>query len=897
MKSDIKPKARSGKQTGNLICIFRRQGLIFEYDPVPVTHSRTTSERSYRNDELVERSKTELYEAIYDWGFEESSPGMSPSALYVHKLAERFILTLTREPDIEFTRRAPEIDRETITGFAKKPPFAFGAENITNEWLTDLYFRLAEVFATEIAAHKGTVREYLSIKSKRRPLHIFGRIFFHLVESKDPSFPFAFLATYSTRKQDDENPSHIPLKNALIEYKGHNEKLLELLSTVRKAAAGSRLINEMVNKGEIFSAIRFTVEEAYLFLKEVPLYEECGIICRIPLWWKKTGAFNLTIEIGGHRPSEIGMDALLTFEPKMRLGEDDITRDEIQSLLTQASGLRMIKGKWVEVDEDKLIKALEAFDKAKQQAGTGGITFAEAMRMQLISDTDPGAASVQRSSILGEVFDEYPETSVTRGQWLNDMLSNLRDPKRLSKTEPGKGFKGTLRHYQQAGLDWLRTMRELGFGALLADDMGLGKTVQILAMLEYLRCLEPGTTSLLIVPASLIGNWEKEIQRFTPELDFTILHGQNRSDSSSSLFITSYGMVSRITWIRERKWDVLIADEAQAVKNPSTAQSAAVRKLNSSFKIAMTGTPIENRLSDLWSIFDYLNSGMLGTINEFDEYIRNINNDNEKIRELVNPFILRRLKTDKAIISDLPDKIEIKEYSVLTRRQTILYQQVISELKEKLENTEGIERKGLILSEIMKLKQLCNHPDQFLGQQDFDPEHSGKFDLLRDICETIREKRERVLVFTQFRQMTEPLSKFLEGVFGRKGLILHGGTSVKKRTDLVERMNGDEYCPYMILSLKAGGVGLNLTGACHVIHFDRWWNPAVENQATDRAFRIGQTRNVMVHKFITEGTIEEKIDSMIERKQQFAADIIQSTGEKWITEMSNEELMALFTIS
>ncbi|MDD3879280.1 MAG: DEAD/DEAH box helicase, partial [Syntrophomonas sp.] len=318
-------------------------------------------------------------------------------------------------------------------------------------------------------------------------------------------------------------------------------------------------------------------------------------------------------------------------------------------------------------------------------------------------------------------------------------------------------------------------------------------------------------------------------------------------------------------------------------------------------KIALTGTPVENSLSDLWSLFDFLNAGLLGTVKEFKDFSQKLKGssspDYSQLRAVINPFILRRLKTDKTIIADLPNKIEIKAYANLSKKQMVLYNSLVKELAKSLVDAEGIARKGLVLSSIMKFKQICNHPDQYLAQNAYQPQYSGKFERLQDICETIYEKRERVLVFTQFREMTEPIAGFLQTIFNRAGLILQGGTPVKKRQELVDKFCGEEYVPFMVLSLKAGGVGLNLTAANHVIHFDRWWNPAVENQATDRAFRIGQQKNVMAHKLITAGTIEEKIDMMIEAKSQLVGELIASSGENWITELDNQQLMELFTLA
>jgi non-specific serine/threonine protein kinase len=357
-------------------------------------------------------------------------------------------------------------------------------------------------------------------------------------------------------------------------------------------------------------------------------------------------------------------------------------------------------------------------------------------------------------------------------------------------------------------------------------------------------------------------------------------------------------MAMRLENLRSIKWDAVILDEAQAIKNPGTKQAKAIKQISSTHKIAITGTPIENRLSDLWSIFDFLNTGLLGTHNEFSNFIKRIGESDSysRLRQIISPFTLRRLKTDKTVISDLPDKIEIKDYAPLNKKQIALYNELVKELERSLTETSGISRKGLVLASIMKFKQICNHPNHYLGQGGFDEKASGKFEMLGEVCETIREKRERVLVFTQFKEMTEPLADYLAGLFGRSGLILHGGTQVQKRSAIVDKFNDAEYVPFMVLSLKAGGIGLNLTAANHVIHFDRWCNPATENQATDRAFRIGQTKNVMVHKFITKGTIEEKIDMMIEQKQKLAGELIAASGEAWITKLSNDELLSLFRL-
>ena len=412
---------------------------------------------------------------------------------------------------------------------------------------------------------------------------------------------------------------------------------------------------------------------------------------------------------------------------------------------------------------------------------------------------------------------------------------------------------------------------------------------------------------LLIVPASLVGNWQKEAQKFAPSMELLVLHGRTSAvleqmlrEQPAFLTITTYGMASRIGALQETLWTAVILDEAQAIKNPATKQTKEIKKISAGMRIAMTGTPIENDLTNLWSLFDFLNQGLLGTPKEFHEYCKNLSDHPEgyaKLKAMVTPFMLRRVKTDKKVIADLPEKLEKIDYVTMSKKQVVLYRKAVAELESMLAEVDGMKRRGLVLATIVKLKQICNHPDQYLGQQAFLESESGKLQMLREICETIYEKRERVLVFTQFKEITEQLADFLTGIFHAKGYVLHGGIRAAKRTEMVEAFQGEDYVPFIVLSVKAGGTGLNLTKAGHVIHFDRWWNPAVENQATDRAFRIGQTKNVMVHKLVCQGTIEEKIDAMIESKKELAENVIGSGGEKWITELGNEELMSLFRLS
>ena len=860
-----------------IVAIFTQDGFLLDTET-------TKSKQVYSNDALLAKFSEAPYEALLYFGFAEKGEHMTQSLIFLHGIASLFVEKLGKNPDIEITRTATELTIDEAASILDKTPYSIGSEFIDHQWLANIWSNLAKAFESELGLFDGSVAQYLLTHNSQ--INVVGRVFFHLVESKgSQTHPFAFLATYSRKSSSQNKAEHVPLKDALSEFRDNQEMLLTLLATVSRAADASDFISELVESGELFSPLRFTLEETYTFLKEIPLYEACGIMCRMPDWWKKkSNSISVSISIGEKPPSQVGLDALLSLRPALIVDGIEITREELENLMSQMSGLYMLKGKWVEVDHEKLKKVLEAFDSVKSDSSD--MSLAQALRMQM-------GLAYQNSAFAEDI------TEISNGQWLSSIVDSIKPQGKRENIDAGDGFTAVLRHYQQDGLDWLATMKTLGFGALLADDMGLGKTVQVLALLEYLRKSENSRT-LLILPASLMGNWEREILRFAPKLQYKILHSKNTQIEwdDIDIHITTYGMASRIEELREHIWDLVILDEAQAIKNPGTKQTKAVKSIPSKFSIAMTGTPVENRLSDLWSLFDFLNNGLLGTSKEFSDYAKRIQSSESyaKLRQVINPFILRRLKTDKSIISDLPEKVEMKAYATLTKKQIALYTALVKELEVGLVSLEGIERKGVVLASIMKFKQICNHPDQYLGQNTYEFSHGGKFSLLGELCETIREKRERVLVFTQFREMCEPISDYLESYFGRKGLILHGQTPVKKRTELVEQFNSDEYIPYMVLSLKAGGVGLNLTAANHVVHFDRWWNPAVENQATDRAFRIGQKKNVLVHKMIATGTIEEKIDMMIEDKMKLSDDLIGDSGENWITEMSSSELLELFAL-
>lgn len=834
---------------------------------------------------VLEEFEQDRVLALYHLGLRERQPDWGASTQFLYLLSDGFFKRLTDLPDLELLRELaePMPEQEQAEALLRSVPFAIGSEYVTRAWIDAAFAKLGQVFSREIRAYDGTVAMYLAEQTQH--LKVPERIFFHLVENKESAYPFAFLATYATMDEGGR-VRHMPLQYALTEYKNEREKLLGLLSCLNRAAEVSQLIGSFMENGEMFHPLRLTAEEAFTFLKQVEAIESVGILCRIPNWWrKKAASVSLSVRMGEEKPSMLGFNALISMQPTLEVDGMALTEADIRGLLSQTEGLAFLKGKWVEIDHARLRSLL-----ARMEALPREMTLMDTLRLEL---------GMKR---------ELPDVGglVTNGAWLSDLLHKLRKPEAIAPGPPPASLRATLRNYQVNGYAWLNQMDELGFGACLADDMGLGKTVQVLAYLERLRSRNENARVLLVVPASLLGNWEREAQRFAPEMDYLVLHGMGSAaltrafaESDAFLTITTYGMAMRISALQQLTWDCLILDEAQAIKNPMTKQTREIKKIPAKMRIAMTGTPIENDLTNLWSLFDFLNKGLLGTSSEFKQYCRGLDEQPEgyaQLKAMVSPFLLRRVKTDKRIISDLPEKLDTVDYVSLSKKQVVLYRKLVSDMERKLLSSSGMERRGLVLATISKLKQICNHPDQYLGQTGFAEDESGKLAMLRALCETIREKRERVLVFTQFREITGNLAEFLTSVFGQKGCVLHGGTPIGKRKQIVEAFQADAYVPFLVLSIKAGGTGLNLTKANHVIHFDRWWNPAVENQATDRAFRIGQEKNVMVHKLVCQGTIEEKIDAMIESKRALAENVIGSGSEKWITELSNDELMTLLRL-
>lgn len=637
---------------------------------------------------------------------------------------------------------------------------------------------------------------------------------------------------------------------------------------------------------------------AYHFLtREAEALRQAGYGVMLPAWWTGRGNRRRLAAKARVRRADTGgsgilsLDSMLQFDWEVALGDQAVSMEELERLASLKSSLVKMRGQWAVVSTEEIRAAIDLLKK-----GRGGGSLRDVVRMDLgVGDTPEGL--------------EWGGMSST--DTVQDILERLNGRASMEEIEPPEGFVGELRPYQRRGYAWLSFLRQWGLGGCLADDMGLGKTIQMLALVQ--RDREAGETrpALLVCPTSVINNWKREAARFAPDLPVLVHHGTGRAKGEAfgraaanhAMVVTSYGLLLRdIRTVRSVQWSGIVLDEAQNIKNSQTKQAQAVRSIRSDYQFALTGTPVENSVADLWSIMEFLNPGFLGGQKRFRQnFLLPIQSGRdeeaaERLRRATGPFVLRRLKTDKSVISDLPDKIEIKEYCALTKEQATLYASVLQETERALAEAEGIQRRGIILGTLSKLKQVCNHPAHFLGDNSAVPRRSGKLDRLTEMLEEVVESGDKALIFTQFVEMGYVLKRHIQEVFGREVVFLHGGTPRRQRDIMVERFDSDDVVQIFVVSLKAGGTGLNLTAANHVFHFDRWWNPAVEDQATDRAFRIGQTKNVQVRKMICAGTLEERIDQMIERKKVIAGSVV-GTGEGWLTELSNDELREVLALS
>jgi SNF2 family DNA or RNA helicase len=721
------------------------------------------------------------------------------------------------------------------------------------------------------------------------------------------------------------------------------QQLCDLL--LQELGRASRLypkIEDALDEGAP-TGLELRTTEAYQFLREFkPVLQEAGFEVLVPDWWGQTASrvgARLLIDsdpaggdggAGGGAGGGVGLHSLVNYSWQIALGDTPLTLEAFQALAKKGMPLVRINGRWVEIRPEDLERGVKFL---KQNAG-GQATLVEALRLAHVDAAD-GALPVLGLDAKG---------------WVAEVFGPADSVEKMAMLEQPERFQGTLRPYQRAGVSWLAFLERYGMGACLADDMGLGKTIQLIALLQSERQSVPdgervGPT-LLVAPMSVLGNWHRELTRFAPELTVHVHHGLDRPQGDrflhltqrADVVVTTYALVTRDKdLLQQVEWRRVVLDEAQHIKNPPTKQTAAIRSLRTRFRIALTGTPVENRLTELWSIMEFCCPGYLGTQGDFRKRFalpverHRDKRQAERLRQLVRPFILRRLKTDPNVITDLPPLVETKQQIPLTPEQASLYEQVVNDMLKRVDQAEGIRRRGLVLSALVKLKQICNHPAHFLregmpssapaAEDDDAPEgaepaekerkivvpagvvradrlsaRSGKSIRMMEMLEELTSAGDRALIFTQYRQMGHLLVQMIRQELDIEALFLHGGTPQAKREQLVQRFQSeDPQAPIFVLSLKAGGVGLNLTAANHVFHYDRWWNPAVENQATDRAFRIGQLRTVNVHKMVSVGTLEERIDQMIEQKTELASQIIGS-GEQWLTELNTAQLRDLLSL-
>jgi superfamily II DNA or RNA helicase len=626
--------------------------------------------------------------------------------------------------------------------------------------------------------------------------------------------------------------------------------------------------------------------------------EQAGFAVLLPSWWA-SGPHRPQIEIRVraksppmHGTGTLTLGQLVEFDWEVALGDDVLSSSELEELAAKSAPLVRLRGKWVEIDPARVAAAIDY-----QRKSTGTMTLRELLKL----------------ATAGRLEDRTVDFGGVRASgWVRELLDRLMDHAVLETLDAPSGFHGELRPYQVRGFSWLAFLRRFGLGACLADDMGLGKTVQALAHIQREREYGEIRPVLLVCPTSVVNNWRREAERFTPSLSILVHHGVSRSRGDvfievakqHALILSSYSLLQRDLEFLERvQFAGVILDEAQNIKNSETKQARAAKALTADYRAALTGTPVENNVGDLWSLMDFLNPGLLGTQSEFRRtYFVPIQHEGNaeatsRLRKITQPFVLRRLKTDRDVIADLPEKHEMKVYCSLTREQAALYEAVLRETEVALDAASGIGRRGLILATLTRLKQICNHPAHYLGEKTPPAaERSGKLARVSEMLEEVIEVGDRALVFSQYAEMGTLLKQHLEEQYGREVLFLHGAVPKKKRDEMVERFqSAEDGPPIFLLSLKAGGFGLNLTRANHVFHFDRWWNPAVEEQATDRAFRIGQSRNVQVHKLVCAGTLEEKIDDLIEKKRAVAQTVV-SGGEQWLTELSNDELRDIIAL-
>ncbi len=800
----------------------------------------------------------------------------------------------------------PQLSAQQATAWLEGMPPVYGG-TVTTGMLVEWFGSLEPALVWQTERELTTPEKWL--ESLGEGWLQLGKLCFHLAENGGEgaeTHPFAFLATFIHRAGQDGKPRHAPLALARQLYANDVDSLTTLLRPLQQAAAGNFFLNELINTGAVYKPCAWGPRQAYDFLESLPALEQAGIETRmVNLWQSRPPRVELEVQLqpdtNSQKPDRapaLNISTLLRFSPRVVLGNYELTEADLEELLAGEDGLIRFRGEWVRLDREKLEKLLNSWRQATRMAA-GGIPLLAGLRWLL------GRHSTTLPNIPPPEEDGMHAIAAPA---LQDALKQLC----TSQQEPQLPEKlvATLRPYQKDGVRFLLGVTEAGFGACLADDMGLGKTLQVVAWLAHLHAtgeLEEHA-ALIVAPASLLTNWQNELRRFAPQLNTLVMHPDmlNRQDCDylqknpqwllkrAHVALTTYGMATRLAeLLAAAPLPALVLDEAQAIKNADSQRTRSIMRLSSPRRVALTGTPVENSLSELRSLFHFLTPGLLGTEKEFNAMVQKMGTDYTPLRKLVRPFMLRRLKTDPTLLPELPPKTEQPAYCLLTPEQTRLYAREVEKLQTIVHEPDPQTRLTLLLPILSHLKQICNHPAQYLGESYYDPALSGKMTRLGHLARQIAAAGDAALIFTQYRSMMEPLHDFLAGIFGAPGLVLHGGTPIAERQQLVQQFQHPGGPPFFLLSLKAAGTGLTLTRARHVIHFDRWWNPAVENQASDRAYRIGQKNPVIIHPLICRGTIEENIHTMLTLKRDMADKLLAGGLEKLLLHLPPEELLQL----
>lgn len=764
-------------------------------------------------------------------------------------------------------------------------------ENLNGGVLYKIWERVREALV-EVLTGGRTLVDYLAMSD---PMWTrVGSIVLRLDDvMEDPARPFMLLSSYydsiTAAKCGVTTSLAVPVFGE-CRVTGLRRYLYELL---RKAGTSNGVVRRLFESQEIFSPCYLIPRDAHALVRDKAAIEALGIEVILPRWWKnlKQPEIRVRTRIGAHAPKSIGVDTLLDLHTSYIVGDHELTEAEWRHFVrNQHEGLTRIGNEWVDLLRARIDAAIFASRRIAELKAAGGVTYARAL--ELTAARLPGDETIQNAP-------SPPDVTFEPGEWLRDAFTAIERRDFRRSAEPDVRLRSTLFSFQRQGLAWLSMLMDVGAGACLADDMGLGKTIQVISLIMALvRRGDPGP-HMIVVPASLLTNWQQEFERFAGSLELGVVHGSDvrANDPVPLVTLTSYGTLSRREVLQQRRWGLVVLDEAQEIMNPHLQLTHVVKRLQTRMRICLTGTPIENSLTDLWSIMDFLNPGLLGSEPEFRQWCKEqLAGDDglAPLRRRVRPFILRRLKTDPEVALDLPRKVEVTVYCGMTPLQSNLYGQIYAEMLTEFSASTAKKRQGFAFKVLLRLKQICDHPGFGLDRR-FDPQSSGKFLRLAEIARMIAERGEKVLVFTQFQEMTTPIAAHLEQVMQHRGAILDGQTPMRRRQELVAEFQTEGGPSFLVLTFGVGGTGFNLTAACHVVLFDRWWNPAVESQAMDRAFRIGQTKGVVVHKFLCRGTLEERIDLLIQRKQELAKAVFADDADPdaALGKLSPDELLSL----